>query len=114
MIMSVGYKPCVQSLVLGMCRKKAGAVLTETPAMKVKPGSRNTPKAEIPYKICDRPVSHSVIIDASGSGTYPNAAINETGLDEQSEDPINPHRSTSSTQVFPNWNTVFPTSATWS
>jgi hypothetical protein len=108
MIMSIGYKPCVHSLVLRMHRKKTCAVLTETPAMKVKPGSRNTPKAKIPYKICDCPVSHSVIIDTSGSGTYPNTAINESRLDEQSENPINPHRSTSSTQVFPYWTTALP------
>jgi methyl coenzyme M reductase subunit C len=76
-----------------MCRRKKCAVLTETPVMKVKPGSSITPNAEITYKICNSAVNHSVIIDASGSGTYPNAAINKTGLDEQSEDPIDPNRS---------------------
>ena len=53
-------------------------------------------------------------IDASGSGTYPNAAINKTRIDQQSENPIDPITSSSFTQVFPYWDAAFPTSATWS
>jgi hypothetical protein len=78
------------------------AVLTEinnkTASMTVKPGSGNTWNAEITYKICNFSVTASA--DASGSETYPNAAINKTGLDEESEDPIDPHRCTSFTQMF--------------
>jgi hypothetical protein len=53
-------------------------------------------------------------IDASGSWTYPNAAINKTRLDQQSEDPIDFPRSSSFTQVVLYWDAVLPTPATWS
>ena len=110
--MSVGYKPYVKSVVFRIFIRNTSGVLTETPAMVMKPGSRNTPKAEITYKICECAVN-SVSIEASGSGTYPNAAINETRLDEQSEDPIDPHRPIPFTQVLPYRNAVLPTQMTW-
>ena len=59
--------------------------------MVVKPGSGNFVDFEIQYKICNSAVIPSMSIYGSGSGTYPNAAINKTGLDQQSEDPIDPH-----------------------
>ena len=93
MIMSVGYKHYVKSFQI--CRRKTCAVLTETLAMKVKPGSCIKPNAKIIYKICNSAVNHSVIYHTSGGVTYPNATIKKTGLDEQSEDPINPYISTS-------------------
>jgi hypothetical protein len=111
MIMSVGYKPYVKS-EFRTCRSNTFEVLTATPAMAMKPGSRNTPKTEIAYKTCDSAVNHSVIFDASRSGTYPNTAINETGLDEQSENPIDLHRSTSIRQMYLYWTTAFPTQST--
>ena len=83
-----------------MCRRKTCAVLTEINAMTVKPGSGNAPDVEIQYKICNCAVNTSASFDASGSETYPNAAIYKTRLDEQGEDPIDPHDSPSFTQVF--------------
>ena len=80
-----------------MCRRNECAVLTETRAMTVKPGSGNAPEVEIQYKICNSLVNPSVSIEAPGRGTYPNAAIYNTGIDEQSEDPIDPHNSPSFT-----------------
>ena len=84
-----------------MCRKNTCAVLTETSAMMVKPRLGNAPDVEIQYKICNSVVNLSASIEASGSGAYPSAAINKPGLDEQREDPIDPHDSPSFTQVFP-------------
>jgi hypothetical protein len=79
------------------CAVETCAVLTETNAMVVKPGDGKTPNVEIQYKICNSAVNPSPSIKASGSGTYPNAAINNTGLDEQSKDPIGPDKFTSFT-----------------
>ena len=84
-----------------VCRRKTYAALTEISAMEVKPGSGNAPDVEIQYKLCNSVVNPSASIEASGSGTYPNEAIYKTRLDEQSEDPIDPHSSPSFTQVFP-------------
>ena len=98
--MSVGYKPYVKSEVFRMCRRKTCAVLTATPAMKVKPGSSIKPNADIIYIICNSAVNQSVVIDNSGGVTYPNAAIKKTGLDQQSEYPIDPYISTSCIQMF--------------
>ena len=84
-----------------VCRRKTYAVLTDTSAMKVKPGLGNAPDVEIQYKLCNSVVSPSASIEASGSGTHPNEAIYKTRLDEQSEDPIDPHKSPSFTQVIP-------------
>ena len=100
MIMSVGYKPYIKSEVFRMCRRKTCVVLTTIPAMKAKPRLSIKPNADIRYIICNSTVNHSVIIDTSGGVTYPNAAINKTGLDEQNEDPIGSYRSTSFIQVF--------------
>ena len=97
--MTVGYKP-YRSEVFRMCRGETRVVLTETPPMKVKPGSSIKPNADIIYMICNSVVNHSVIIDTSGGETYPNATIDKTGLDQQSENPINPYISTSCIQVF--------------
>jgi hypothetical protein len=72
-------------------------VLTETKTMTVKPGEGITPNVEIQYNICNSMVNPAASIWASGSGTYPNAAIKKTGLNEQSEYPINPDKSTSFT-----------------
>jgi hypothetical protein len=72
-------------------------------SMSAKPISDSTWNAEIKYKIYNHSAvnpSQAASIDVSGSGTYPNAAINKTGLDEQSKDPIDSHRSTSFAQVF--------------
>ena len=75
--------------------------LTEIKAMMVKPGVRNTPNVEIPYRSCNGVaicvMNPSASIEPSGGGTYPNAAINKAGLDEQSEYPIDSHKSTSFT-----------------
>ena len=84
-----------------VCRRNTCAVLTETSAMTVKPGSGNAPDVEIQYKICNSVVNPFASIEASGGGTYPNEAIYKTGLDEQSEDPIDPYKSPSFTQVIP-------------
>jgi hypothetical protein len=65
--MIVGYKPYVKLTVFRKCRRNTCAVLTATPAMKVKPGSRNTPNAEIVYITCDCAMNLSVTTDASGS-----------------------------------------------
>ena len=83
-----------------VCGRNTCSALTETSAMEVKPGSGNAPDVEIQYKICNSVVNPSARIEASGSWTYPNEAIYKTGLDEQSEDPIDPHNSPSFTQVF--------------
>ena len=80
--------------------------------MTVKPGSGNAPEVEIQYKICNSVVNPSTNIEASGSGTYPNAAIYKTRLDEQCEDPIDPHNSLSFTQVFLYRDASLPTPAT--
>ena len=116
--MSVGYRPYINSVFSAqenVQKEHNVAVLTEmnnkTASMTVNPGSGNTWNAEIKYKICNNVVNPSASIDASGSGTYPNTAINKTGLDEQSEHPIDPHRCTSFTQVFPNCDAAFPTPA---
>jgi len=55
-------------------------------------------------------VKLSASIDTSGSasGTYPNAGINDTRLEQQSEDPLDPHRSASFMQVFPYLDAEFP------
>jgi hypothetical protein len=79
------------------CVEETCAVLTEINAMAVKPGEGNRPNVEIKYKICNSVVNPSPSIMASGCGTYPNAAINKTGLDEQSKDPVDPNKSTSFT-----------------
>jgi hypothetical protein len=71
------------------------AVLTETNDMKVKPGEGKMPNVEIQYKIWKGIVNTSARTPPEGSsGTYPNAAINKTRLDEQREDPIDSHKST--------------------
>ena len=104
MTMSVGYKPYVKSAVstTEMCGKEH-AELTEAnskmASMTVNPGSGNTRNAEIRYKICNGMVNPSENNDALR--TYPKAAINKTGLDEQSEDPLDPHGYAPFAQVFP-------------
>ena len=101
-----------------MQKEHNAAVLTEinnkTASMTVNPGSGNTWNAEIKYKIYNSVVNTSASINAFGSGTYPDTAINKTRLDEQSEDPIDPHGSTSFTQVFPYQDAAFPTPVIWS
>lgn len=69
-----------------------------TASMTMKPRLDITWNAEITYKICN---SSGNPVCEYKSSTYPYAAINKTRLDEQSEDPIDPQRSTSSIQVFP-------------
>ena len=72
---------------------------SRTASMTVKPGSGNTRNAEIKYKICNGIRKYSASIRATK--TYPKATINKTGLDEQSEDPLDPDGYTSFAQVFP-------------
>ena len=70
--------------------------------MTVKPGSGNTRNAEIRYKICNQQYNEPFSAHRRfGSETYPKAAIDKTGLDEQSEDPLYPHRYAPFAQVFP-------------
>ena len=111
--MSVGYIPYVWS-GFRMSRRNACAVLTERNAMLVKLGSGNMVDFEIQYKICNSVVNPSMSNDASGSGTYPNEAINKTRLDQKSEDPTKPQRPFSLTQVFPYSDAALPTPETWS
>ena len=72
-IMSVGYKPYVESVfsVREIVKKETCEVLTETQTMAMKPGSlTNTPNVAIQYKIlksCSEPFGE----DASRSWTYP-------------------------------------------
>ena len=82
--------------------------------MSVKLGSGNMVDFEIQYNICNNVVNPSVRNDASRSGTYPNEAINETGLNQQSEYPTKPQRSSTLTQVSLYWDAALPTPATWS
>ena len=51
--MTVGYKLYVRSEVFRMCRGETRVVLTETPSIKVKPGSSTKPNADIIYIICN-------------------------------------------------------------
>ena len=76
--------------------------------MTVKPGLGNRLAIPHQYKSCGSVTNPSESIDTSESGTYPNAAINKTRLDEQREDPIDPKRSPSLTQVFSHSDAALP------
>ena len=114
--MIVGYIPCVKSIFSARVKfwKDTCAVLTETNAITLKPGSGSRPAIAIRYKHCNSVVSPSARIDTSGSEIYQNAVRNKTRRDEQREDPIDPQRHLSFTQVVPYWDASFPTPATWS
>ena len=77
MIMSVEYKPCDDRSVFSTrekCIEEKCAVLTETNAMAVKPGSWIRSNADIKYKICNSVVNPSAIIYASGEWDIPKCS----------------------------------------
>jgi hypothetical protein len=78
-----------------------------TESITVKPGSGNTRNAEIRYKICVSVVSQGV--DAFRcSDTHPKAAVNESGLDQESENLFDFHGDAAFTHILLYGDAMFP------